>query len=183
MNLKAAERGLLQRSAVVGATGCGKTWLARELTQRLGVPHVELDTLYWEAGWKEAPREVFRARVEAALAGQGWVADGNAHLARDIIWGRATAVVWLDYALPLVLWRLARRTLRRLLTGEALWNGNRQRLGDLFSRNSVAVWVLQSHFRHRREYPAELARPEYAHLAVVRLRSPRETAQWLETLK
>jgi hypothetical protein len=180
--MKPIARESLQRVAVVGATGCGKTWLAQSLAQRLAVPHVELDALYWEAGWEEAPRDVFRPRVEAALAGQAWVADGNAHLARDIIWRRATALIWLDYALPLVLWRLARRTLRRALTGEELWNGNRQGLGNLFGRNSVVLWALESHSRHRREYPAELARPEYAHLVALRLRSPLETDQWLASL-
>jgi len=172
----------LQRIAIVGATGSGKTRLALALVQRLAVPHIELDALFWGPGWQAAARDVFRARVAAAVAGPAWVADGNAHLARDIIWGRATAVVWLDYALPLVLWRLAKRTARRALTEEELWNGNRQRLRDLFGHNSVLLWVLQSHFRHRREYPAELARPEYKHLAVVRLRSPRETERWLISL-
>jgi hypothetical protein len=48
-----------------------------------------------------------------------------------------------------------------------------------FSRDSIFLWALTSHPRHRREYPVLLARPENAHLAVVRLRSPRETERWL----
>jgi adenylate kinase family enzyme len=173
----------LRRVAVVGATGTGKSHLAQALAQRLRLPYVELDGLYWEPGWKPAARDVFRARVTEALAGQDWVADGNAHQARDIVWHRATALVWLDYALPLVLWRLARRTLFRLIAGELERHGNREPLGHaIFSRDSVLLWALQSHSRHRREYPVELARPENAHLTVVRLRSPSETDQWLANL-
>jgi adenylate kinase family enzyme len=179
-----AASNTLRRLAVVGATGSGKTHLALALAQRLGQPYVELDTLYWEAGWKPAPRDVFRARVIEALASRDWVADGNAHLARDIVWSRATALVWIDYALPLGLWRLARRTLYRLIAGELERYGNREPLSHaIFSRDSVLLWALQSHFRHRWEYPAELARSENVHPTVVRLRHPYETDQWLSTLK
>ena len=169
--------------AVIGVTGSGKTCLAHALAARLAVPHIELDALFWEPGWQPAAREVFRARVAAAVAEEGWVSDGNYHVARDLVWGRATAVMWLDYPLALVFWRLARRTLRRGARREMLWNGNRERLrANLFSRDSLFLWLLKTHPRLRREFPAELARPEYTHLAVVRLRRPRETEHWLTSV-
>lgn len=183
LTFQPAVRASLRRVAVVGATGSGKTRLAQALARRLAVRHVELDALFWEPGWRPADREVFRARVAAALACPGWVTDGNYHPVRDLVWRPATALIWLDYPLPLVLWRLARRTARRLMTREELWNGNRERLSEnLLSRDSLFLWALQSHPRQRREYPAELARPEYAHLAVVHLRRPHETDQWLTSL-
>ena len=173
----------MRRVAVVGTTGSGKTSLARSLAQRLAVPHVEMDALYWEPGWQPAPREVFRARVQAALSGPAWVTDGNYHLVRDMIWEQADTLVWLDYPLPMVLWRLAWRTLRRSITGEVLYNNNRERLlENLFGRDSIFLWALKTHPRHRREYPLELARPEHAHLTFVHLRGPRSTEQWLKSL-
>ena len=180
LTVQPAIRESLRRVAVVGATGSGKTRLAQTLAHRLALPHVEFDALFWEAGWRPADREVFRARVQAALTAPGWVTDGNYRQVRDLVWPQATALIWLDYPLPLVLWRLAGRTARRLMTREELWNGNRERLSEhLLSRDSLFLWALQSHPRQRREYPVELARPEYAHLAVVRLRRPRETEKWL----
>ena len=129
------------------------------------------------------PRQAFRARVTEVLAAPAWVVDGNYQSVRDLVWPAATTLVWLDYPLPLVMWRLAARTLRRIISREELWNGNRERLRDnLFSRDSIFLWALTSYPRHRREYPVELARPEYAHLAVVRLRRPRETERWLAGL-
>ena len=111
------------------------------------------------------------------------MADGNYGKVRDLVWGQAEMLVWLDYALPLVMGRLVRRTLWRVLIREELWSGNRERLRDhLFTRNSLWLWALQSHRRHRREYPVRFQRPEFCHLEVVRLRSPRATSLWLSDL-
>lgn len=172
-----------QRISVVGTCGSGKTTTASQIARRLEIPHVELDALHWEPNWTEAPLEVFRERVTQALSGETWAVDGNYGKVRDIVWSRADTIVWLDYALPVILWQLIRRTMRRSLTQEELWSGNRETLSKaLFSRESILLWALKTYRRRKREYPALLSRPEYAHLTLVRLRSPRETREWLSTL-
>ena len=152
---------------VIGTTGAGKTTLAREIAARLGVPHVELDALYWEAGWVEAPLEVFRERTRQALDGEAWVVDGNYSKVRDLTWGRADTLVWLDYPFPVVFSRLTWRTLRRIVRGEELWNGNRESVRKgLLSTNSILVWQLRTHWSKRSEYSGTLRCPEYSHLRV-----------------
>ena len=169
-----------QRTVVVGTTGSGKTTVARQLAQRLGYPYVELDALFWGPNWTPVPFNVFRERTAQALSGDAWTVGGNYSAARDIVWGRADTLVWLDYPLPLIMWQLFRRTIRRIVTREVLWSGNRETFrGQFLSRDSLFVWALNSHARYRRQYAAALASPEYAHLAVVRLRSRRETREWL----
>src|SRR5258706_15020562 len=113
-----------ERIAVVGPTGCGKTTLAKALAKRLAVPHIELDKFFWDANWEIAPIDVFRARVEPAVAAPTWIADGNYSRVRDLVWTRATALVWLDYHRPLILWRLARPTLRRPVNRERVCDHN-----------------------------------------------------------
>ena len=168
------------RIAVVGVTGSGKTTLAQTLAQRFSVPHIEFDSLYWGPGWTETPRDIFRERVTRAVSEAAWVSDGNYGQARDIIWSRATALVWLDYAWPVIFWRLVSRTLQRIAAREELWNGNRENWREaFFSRESLFLWALQSRPRHQRDYPILLARPEYSHLRVVRLCSPHTTRRWL----
>jgi len=168
-----------RRIAVVGTTGSGKTTLATQISERLKIPHVELDALHWEPNWTEAPLCIFRVRVECALTGSAWVIDGNYGAARDIIWSRADTIIWVDYALSLILWRLAWRTLRRIATREELWNGNREHWDALFGRDSLIAWARNTHPKHRRDYPILLRRVEYAHLSVIHLCSPRETDRWL----
>ena len=172
-----------QRIVVIGTTGSGKTTLAHRLASRQGAPHIELDALHWDAHWTMAPLPVFRERVAQALAGAAWVVDGNYSKVRDLVWPRAELIVWLDYGLPLIFWRLFWRSLRRSLAREELWNGNRERLRDqFFSRDSLFLWALQTNRRHRAEYAALLGRPEHAHLKLVRLRSPAATRRWLANM-
>jgi hypothetical protein len=173
-----------RRIAVVGVSGAGKTTLARQLAARLGLAHIELDSLYWEPGWAPAQPVVFRERAARVFQGDAWVVDGNHPEVRDIIWSRADMAVWLDYDLPLVMWRLTRRTFRRCATHELLWNGNHERSlrAHFFSRNSIFLWALRTYELRRREYPALFAMPEYAHVQPIHLRSPRATQDWLDSL-
>ncbi len=161
------------RISVVGTTGAGKTTLARRLAQATGAPHVELDACYWDRDWKPAPREVFLERLRAGLSGPRWVVDGHCGSERYEVWSRADAVVWLDLSLGVILAQLLRRTVSRAWHSTELWHGNRESWRHSFlSRESVLLWALQTHARRCASIPALLARPEYAHLRVVRLRTP-----------
>jgi len=172
-----------RRISVVGTIGSGKTTFARKSALVIDVPHIELDALHWESNWVEAPNDLFRERVKQSLQGDSWVVDGNYHQVRDIVWSRADTVVWLDYPFRIIIARLARRTLRRILTHEKLWNGNQEHIRGLFTRDSVFLWAVRSYRRRRRQYPVLLSKPENSHLAVVRLRSPAEAAEFLSTLR
>jgi adenylate kinase family enzyme len=171
-----------RRISVVGTSASGKSTLARALAETLGLSYVELDALHWEADWTEAPDEVFRARVTTVVSGEAWVVDGNYAVARDLVWGRAEAVVWLDPALPVILRQYVERTWRRARSREELWpgTGNRERLTHLVSRDGLLWWILSTHLDRRRRYAALLA--ERPKLAVVRLRSMAAADRWLGQL-
>jgi adenylate kinase family enzyme len=164
----------MRRVAIVGASGNGKTTLARELARRLDVSFVELDALHHGPNWAEPPLEEFRARVAEATAGDGWVVDGGyERKLGGLVLDRADVVVWLDQPLPLILRRLLRRTLRRIRTREELWAGNRESWrGAFVGGESLFGWTIKTHYRRRRD---ELTGPN-----VVRLRSPREVRSFLQ---
>lgn len=171
-----------QRISVVGTSGSGKTTLARQISQCLAIPHVELDALHHEPNWTEAPTDVFRQRIQHSLSGNSWVVDGNYSKVRDIVWSQADTVVWLDYPLPVIMKRVVWRTLRRVITQEELWNGNRESWRIIFSKDSMPLWVLRTYKKRRKEYPILLSKPEYDHLKVVHLPSPQATNAWLKDL-
>jgi len=168
------------RVAVVGTSGSGKTTLARALAETAGVPHVELDALHWEPGWRAADPDVFRARVEQAVAGPRWVCDGNYSAVRDLVWGRATLIVWLDLPFGLVFYRAVSRTLRRVRTREPLFGGtNRERVFGFLDPEWIPWWVIRTWRKNRRRYAALTASGAQRPVSVVRLRSADEVARFL----
>lgn len=169
----------MQRIVVVGTTGSGKTTVAAGLAARLGCPHIELDALHWAPGWQEVTLETFRSRLAGVIATDRWVVDGNYSKVADLTWQRTDTVVWLDYPFLTVFHQLLQRTLRRIATREVLWGTNRESLRTLFSQDSIILWMLKTYRRRRKQYPILFEQPEYAHLRVVRLRSPAQTRAWL----
>jgi adenylate kinase family enzyme len=168
----------MKRVAVIGsASGNGKTTFARALAERLGAPFVELDALNHGPNWTEATADELRAKVEPIVATEAWVIDG-AYMGKlgDIVVGNADTVVWLD--LPVWVWlpRLLRRTLRRVVTRETLWNENRETFRNVFfSRDSLLLFTFRNNWRRRRLYPSRLARYN-----VVRLRRRADVVRFLE---
>jgi len=162
---------------IASASGSGKTTLARELARRLDVPCVELDALVHGPNWAETPNDVLRAQVEPILAGDGWVLDGTYRgKLGNLVLEAADLVVWLD--LPIRVWlpRLLRRTVRRVRSGEELWNGNRETWRDaFFHREALVPYAFRVFFHRRRDYPRELAP-----FPVARLRTPAEVDAFLD---
>ena len=167
-----------RRVVINGVAGAGKTTLARELSRCWAIPWIHSDSLFWEAGWRGAAPETFRARVEEATRGEAWVFDGNYGAARDIVWPRAQLLIWLDYPLHLTLRRVALRSARRSLSREDLGHGNFETWKRTLSRESVVLHSLRTHAAQRRRVPQWAA--EHGHLQVLRARSPRELEAWLE---
>lgn len=170
----------MRRIVIVGPSGAGKSTLAREIARRDGVPHIEMDALHWKANWTATETDELRLLVEAATTPVAWVLDGNYSKVRAVIWNRADTIIWLDYAFPLVFGRSLKRTLGRVVSGEELWNGNRESWKTLFSRDSILLWVITSYQPIKRATAEALKRPEFAHLQVVHWRSPRQARQWLK---
>ncbi|MGI0494446.1 AAA family ATPase [Alkalinema pantanalense CENA528] len=173
----------MQRIAIVGTTGSGKTTLARRVAELLDLVHVELDGLQWEPHWTPAEEATFRDRITQALSGDCWVVDGNYSRVRDLIWQRADTIVFLDYSFWVVFWRLLGRTWRRSFYREELWNGNRENFQLSFlSSDSVLWWMVKTYRKRRCEYPLLFQRSDYAHLSVIHLTSPQQTEQWCAQL-
>jgi adenylate kinase family enzyme len=147
------------------------------LAARLAVPYVELDAIFHQPDWGELDRDEFRTRVEAAVQGDGWVVDGNYSAVQDIVWSHADTVVWLDFDRGIVMTRLLRRTLGRVVMRRRLWNDNRERWRNLFSRDperSILAWTWTRHAIYRQRYAAAVQDPAWAHLGFIRLVRPRD---------
>ncbi|HET9051032.1 MAG TPA: AAA family ATPase [Candidatus Dormibacteraeota bacterium] len=146
----------VRRVWVLGTSGSGKTTIAAEVARRLGVPHVEIDWLQHGPDWAQATPEELGERLDVALGGDAWVADGNYHGAREAHFHRAELVVWLDYDRRLVMSRVVRRTAGRLLLRRRIFNGNRERWRNLLDPGHPIRWAWSTHARRRVENTAAM---------------------------
>jgi adenylate kinase family enzyme len=167
-----------RRILVAGTSGAGKTTVARALSDRLRIPHVDIDGLYHGPGW--VPRPEFDADVAAFVATDTWVTEWQYSAARPLLLARADLLVWLDLTRPQVLAQLVPRTLRRRLRRVELWNGNVEPplWTILTERDHILRWAWRTHPKTAARVRTVLASPDPP--VVVRLRSRREVYAWLD---
>lgn len=174
----------MQRISVVGSSGSGKTTVARAISDRLGVPRVELDAVYHQPNWTHLDDEAFSAATAEAVAGDAWVIDGNysSTPVQDIVWGRADAVVWLDLPRSVVMRQVVKRSLHRAATRQELWAGNTERWQNLFKWNpeeNIVRWSWTRYTPTREKYAAKMIDPTWDHLEFVHLRTRGEVRAFL----
>ncbi|MDT3440349.1 AAA family ATPase [Pseudofrankia sp. BMG5.37] len=165
-----------RRVVVAGTSGSGKTTLARRVGEALGIPHVDIDGLFHGPGWTR--RESFLADVEAFSEGAAWVTEWQYRDARDLLADRADLMVWLDLPRRTVMRQVVRRTLRRRLSREVLWNGNVEPpLRTIFTdREHIVRWAWSTHHKSPRRIAA--LRERRPGLPIVRLRSRAAVSRW-----
>lgn len=172
----------MKRVVISGTTGSGKSTLAARLAEELDATFIDIDELHWGPDW--TPRPTFREDLDRATLGHQWVAAGNYSSTRDLTWGRADTIVWLDYPALLVFARLLRRTLRRLWTRERLFSGNVETFRNTFlSRDSLLVWFFKTHWSKRGRYEEEFRRLAQNGTDLVRLRHPRDAERWIGAIR
>ncbi len=178
----------MDRVVVVGCSGAGKTTVARRLAETLGVPNLEMDGVFHQPGWVPLEDSSFQARLAEFTAGERWVVDGNytSHGTRDVVWPRADTFVWLDFSRGAVMRNVIGRTLKRVLTREELWNGNKEPWTNLYSLDpyeNIIVWSWTRFHKYRDKYEKCLTDGTWAHATVHRLTSRDEVDELLSSIE
>ncbi len=114
-----ADTGQINRVAIVGNIGAGKTTLARHLAVTLNLPLHELDKVFFQPGYKDMPADETIGQFRQILETDRWIVEGveKAPVLEMAIMA-ADLVVMIDLPLPVHYWRAGRR---RVL---ALWHGH-----------------------------------------------------------
>ena len=167
-----------QRVVIAGTTGVGKSTLARRLADVWTLEYTELDSLFHGPDWTVRPE--FLSEVRRIAEGDRWVSEWNYFSSGggQILGEGADLAIWLDLPRRIARARLLRRTLRRRIRREPLWNGNIEPpLSTVFRDPShILRWEMRTHATWKTRMP--VVATEYE-LPVVHLRTPREVDQWL----
>jgi adenylate kinase family enzyme len=98
----------MERVAIIGNSGGGKSQLARPLAAKLGLPYLDLDSILWCPVWRSAPAASYQSEHARLIAEERWLLDGlgkpdsvPARLAR------ATDIVLIDLPLWMHFWLAA----------------------------------------------------------------------------
>lgn len=88
----------MERILIIGCGGAGKSTLARQLGEKLDLPVVHLDRIFWLPGWVEMEREAFDDRVRQELEKPKWIIDGNYNRTMPQRIAKCDTVIYLDFS-------------------------------------------------------------------------------------
>jgi adenylate kinase family enzyme len=88
----------MERIIIIGCGGAGKSTLARQLGDKLSLPVVHLDKLFWLPGWVEMEKDAFDALLLEEMAKEKWIMDGNFNRTMSQRLERCDTVIYLDFS-------------------------------------------------------------------------------------
>jgi len=102
----------VDRIAIIGCGGSGKSRLAHSLGDMLGMTPVHLDGLYYDRDWTSLDTEQFAALQRDLVTEQHWIIDGNYASSLPIRLEAADTIIFLDLPAWACLWGIIQRRLR-----------------------------------------------------------------------
>ena len=99
----------MNRVAVVGSGGSGKSTFSEELARITGLPLYHLDEYYWRPGWVETPRDEWRAVQGELVAHERWIIEGNYSGTYDLRFDRVDTVILLSLPRRVCVYRVVKR--------------------------------------------------------------------------
>lgn len=87
----------MERIVIIGCGGAGKSTLARTLGEKLSIPVVHLDKLFWKPGWVEISEEEFDELHRQEIAKDHWIMDGNFNRTMPERVARCDTIIYLDF--------------------------------------------------------------------------------------
>lgn len=174
----------MNKIIVIGTTGSGKSTFAAQLSKKLNIPHVQLDSLFWKPNWIQSTDEEFFNKIKVATDGPCWVVDGNYERTNHLTWKAADTVIWIDFSFKRTFYQIMKRSLIRAISRKELWKdtGNRESFFRLFSKESIFLWFFKTYARNVKRYELRTNDSNYKHLSFYRFKSPKEVNEFLQTI-
>ncbi|MBQ1057693.1 topology modulation protein [Micromonospora sp. C32] len=165
----------MDRIAIIGCGGSGKSTVARELARILDAPLMHLDATYYDEHWNPLPQDEFAAQQEKLVAGERWIIEGNYAGTLPIRLAAADTVIFLDLPAMTCLWGIAQRRWR--------YRGGQHQDGvyDRITWNFVRY--ILGYRRTMRPRVQNLIQEHGPHVRLITLTSRRQAAQLVKRVR
>jgi adenylate kinase family enzyme len=86
-----------KRILIIGCSGSGKSTLALRIGQKLDLPVIHLDRIFWRDNWQSVTMEEFDSLLAMELKKDRWVMDGNytRTISERLKW--CDSIIYLDF--------------------------------------------------------------------------------------
>ena len=166
----------MERILIIGCPGAGKTTLALALKEKLGLPLVHLDQLWWKGNWENVTREEFDSRLAMALNMDRWIIDGNYSRTIEMRLQRCDTIIYLDFDRWQCLWGMFQRVICNYGKHRPDMGGNCKERFDW----EFVKWIWNFNDQNRVRNYTWIAQAKHAKAIV--LKNRKEVKQFLETL-
>ena len=166
----------MERIMIIGCPGSGKTTLALALKEKLGLPLIHLNQLWWTGNWENVTREEFDSRLAMAVNLNQWIIDGNFSRTIEMRLQRCDTLIYLDFDRWACLWGVICRVLRNYGKHRPDMGGNcPERFDPEFMK-----WIWNYNKENRTRNYTWLAQAKHAKAIVLKNRN--EVKNFLEKL-
>lgn len=101
----------MEKILIIGCSGSGKSTLARQLGEKMNIPLIHLDQLWWRPGWTHITREEFVAAVAQEMKKPRWILDGDFNSTLEQRLPGCDTVLYLDFNRFVCLYGVVKRVL------------------------------------------------------------------------
>ena len=99
----------MDKIAIIGSPGAGKSTFARELGSILKIKVFHLDRLFWQYGWKVKTRDTRIDILQEIVREKQWIIEGTYLSSSELHLNAADTIIFLDIPPLVCLWRLRKR--------------------------------------------------------------------------
>ena len=102
----------MKRILIIGNAGSCKTTCAKKLSEKLNLPLVHLDKLFWCGKWHHISKDEFDKKLQEELIKAEWIMDGNFNRTIPHRLKYCDTVFYFDLSIITCLWGSTMRVLK-----------------------------------------------------------------------